>query len=92
MNTNIANIVTKLAFEMVARAHTHGTDIDKELANEIARGALDIADMLAKKDVTLAHWIRPKEARIRKNAKRISKDALDGEIRMLANAILALAA
>lgn len=92
MNTNIANIVAKMAFEMVAKAHTHGTDNEKEIANEIALEALSITDMLAKKDMKLAHWIRPTEARIRKNAERIAQDTRDWEIRKLANAILALAA
>lgn len=92
MNLNLADLVTKMAFEMVAKAHTHGTGDEKELANEIALEALKITDMLAEKDMMLAHWIRPAEARIRKNAERIAKDTRDWEIRKLANAIMALAA
>ena len=92
MNLNLANLVTKMAFDMVAKAATHGTGNEKALADEIALEALDITDMLAEKDVMLAHWIRPKEARIRRNAERIAENARDWEIRKLANAILALAA
>lgn len=92
MNTNLTNLVTKMAFEMVAKAHANGTDNEKEVANEIALDALGIADMLAEKDPTMAHWIRPVEARLRRNAQRIAKDTHDGEIRRMANAILALAA
>ena len=91
MNTTLAELVTKMAFEIVAKAHARDAGDEKELANVIALEVLGITDMLAEKDMMLAHWIRAREARIRKNAQRLAQDSRDWEIRKLATAILALA-
>lgn len=91
MNTTLAELVTKMAFEIVAKADARDAGDEKELANVIALEVLGITDMLAEKDMMLAHWIRAREARIRKNAQRLAQDSRDWEIRKLATAILALA-